>query len=86
MYNVVLLDDNDHTYEYVAAMLSELLRCGRDEAWAMAYELDGLGHVVLLTTSRASARKQQQRIHTFGRDWRLPRSKGSMTSILVPAS
>lgn len=86
LYCVVLLDDDDHTYEYVAAMLISLLGCDRDQAWAMAYELDGLGHVVLETTTRARARHQQQRIHAFGRDWRLPRSKGSMTSILVPAS
>lgn len=86
LYNVVLLDDNEHTYEYVAAMLSEVMPCGCDEAWAMAYELDGLGHVVLQTASQASARRQQQRIHSYGRDWRLPSSRGSMTSILVPAN
>jgi ATP-dependent Clp protease adaptor protein ClpS len=33
LYNVVLLDDDQHTYEYVVEMLEKLFACGETDAW-----------------------------------------------------
>ena len=37
-YHVVLLDDNDHTYEYVVEMLTKIFCHSRTAAWRMARE------------------------------------------------
>ena len=50
-YNVVLLDDDDHTYEYVIQMLGKLFRHGLEKAFLMACEVDVTGRVILLTSA-----------------------------------
>ncbi len=84
-WNVVLLDDNDHTYEYVIEMLQKLFGHPRELAYLMALEVDTVGRVVVLTTSRERAELEQQRIHAYGADPRIKRCKGSMSAIIEPA-
>ena len=36
LYHVILLDDNDHTYQYVVEMLSRIFGYGKDKAFADA--------------------------------------------------
>src|ERR1051326_440730 len=42
-YNVVLLDDDDHTYEYVIEMLKALFAYSPSDAWNHAVEVDSTG-------------------------------------------
>ena len=42
-YNVVLLDDDDHTYEYVIRMLGSLFGHPPEKAYLMAKEVDTSG-------------------------------------------
>ena len=42
MYNVVLLDDDDHTFEYVIGMLQQLFGYPREKGFQMAIEVDCL--------------------------------------------
>lgn len=84
-WNVVLLDDNDHTYEYVVEMLRRLFGHPLELCWQMAREVDLTGRVIVCTTHRERAELEQQRIHGYGADWRILRCKGSMSAILEPA-
>lgn len=84
-YHVVLLDDNDHTYEYVVEMLTKLFRHSRTMAWRMAREVDNQGRSIVYTTNREQAELKQGQIHDYGADWRLPRSKGAMSALVEPA-
>lgn len=84
-WNVVLLDDNDHTYEYVVEMLARLFGHAQETCWQMAREVDLVGRVIVCTTHRELAELHQQRIHGYGADWRLLRCQGSMSAILEPA-
>lgn len=84
-YHVVLLDDDDHTYEYVIGMLARLFGVTREAALRMAVEVDTTGRVILETTTLERAEFKRDQIHSFGRDWRLERCRGSMTCILEPA-
>jgi ATP-dependent Clp protease adaptor protein ClpS len=61
LYRVVLLDDDDHTYDYVIEMLQKI------------------------TCDLPEAEFARDQIHAYGPDWRLPRSKGSMSAIVEPA-
>ena len=82
---VVLLDDNDHTYDYVIEMLQKLFIFTLDEAFRHAEEVDRNGRTVLITCELPQAEFARDQIHACGPDWRLPRSKGSMSAVVEPA-
>ena len=81
-YNVVLLDDNDHTYEYVIEMLSRLFGHSTETAYQMALTVDRTGRVVVDTTHKERAELKRDQIHNFGPDWRIPRCRGSMSALI----
>src|SRR3954452_11510101 len=86
MYNVVLLDDDDHTYEYVITMLQQLFGYPREKGYQLAREVDSTGRVIVLTTTKEHAELKQDQIHAFGPDPLSSREcKGSMTCIIEPA-
>ena len=84
-WNVVLLDDDDHTYEYVIRMLGELFRHGLPTAFIMAQHVDEHGRVVVLTTHKEHAELKRDQILAYGKDPLLARCKGSMSAILEVA-
>jgi ATP-dependent Clp protease adaptor protein ClpS len=84
-WNVVLLNDDDHTYEYVVEMLGKLFGHGLETAFRMALEVDTSDRVIVDTTSKERAELKQEQIHGFGPDWRIPRCKGSMSAVIEPA-
>ncbi len=85
MYHVVLLDDNDHTYDYVISMLRKLFGMTTEQAFVHANEVDTQKRVILDTTTLERAELKRDQIHTFGRDWRIPRCAGSMSAVIEPA-
>jgi len=84
LYNVVLLDDAEHTYDYVIEMLEKLFALSTAEAWKRAVEVDTTGRTVVITCERETAEFGRDQIHGFGADWRMPNSKGSMSAIVEP--
>ena len=85
LYRVVLLDDNDHTYDYVIEMLQRIFIFSLDQAYRHAEEVDRCGRTVLITCELAEAEFARDQIHGYGRDWRLERSRGSMSAVVEPA-
>ena len=55
LYRVVLLDDNDHTYDYVIEMLQKIFIFTLDQAYGHAEEVDRCGRTVLITCELAAA-------------------------------
>jgi len=82
VYHVVLLNDDDHTYEYVIEMLGKIFGYGVEKAFRMAREVDTVGRVIVWTGSLEQAEVKRDRIHGYGADPRIPRCKGSMSAIL----
>jgi ATP-dependent Clp protease adaptor protein ClpS len=85
LYRVVLLDDDDHTYDYVIEMLRRIFIFTLEEAYRHAEEVDRTGRTVLITCERSEAEFARDQIHAYGPDWRLARSKGSMSAVIEPA-
>lgn len=85
-YHVILLDDDDHTYEYVIGMVRKLFGYSPEKAYTLASEVDSTGRVILDTTSLERAELKRDQIHAFGRDWRVARCQGSMTAVIEPAA
>ena len=84
-YNVILLNDDDHTYEYVIAMLQTLFGHPPEKGFQMAKEVDTTGRVIVMTTTMEHAELKRDQIHAFGADPRMPRCKGSMSAMIEPA-
>jgi len=84
-YHVILMDDQDHTYEYVIEMLGRVFGYGREKAFGMAREVDGRGRCIVYTGSLEQSEFKRDQIHSYGRDWRIPRCAGSMTAVLEAA-
>jgi ATP-dependent Clp protease adaptor protein ClpS len=86
LYNVVLLDDNVHTYDYVIEMLQHLFLLPESEAFRHAVEVDTTGRTVVLTCDLPAAEFARDQIKGYGPDWRMPESKCSMAAIVEPAA
>jgi ATP-dependent Clp protease adaptor protein ClpS len=86
LYHVVLLDDDEHTYDYVVEMLRRLFLFSEAEAFQHAVEVDTTGRTIVITCELAQAEFARDQIHAYGADWRMPSSKGSMSAIIEPAA
>lgn len=86
MYHVVLLDDDEHTYEYVVEMLTNIFCLSTEAAFRNAVEVDTTGRTVVITCERAQAEFGRDQIHAYGADPRMAISKGSMSAIVEPAA
>jgi len=84
LYNVVLLDDDEHTYEYVVEMLIKLFAFGESDAWNHAVEVDSTGRTIVMTCELPQAEFGRDQIHAYGADPRMPKSKGSMSAVVEP--
>jgi len=85
LYRVVLLDDDDHTYDYVVEMLEKLFCMSAGEAYRHAVEVDSTGRTPVITCELPAAEFARDQIHAYGADWRMERSKGSMSAVIEPA-
>ena len=84
MYHVVLLDDQEHTYEYVIELAVKLFKKTAQRAFEHAVEVDKSGRTILETTGLEKAELKRDQIKGYGGDWRLG-SGTSMQSIIEKA-
>ena len=85
LYHVILLDDNDHSYEYVVEMIMKIFRHTEAQAFRHAVEVDSAGLTRLLTCGLREAQGKRDQIHAYGADPRIPRCQGSMAALVEPA-
>ena len=86
LYHVILLNDEDHTYEYVIEMLRKLFGVTETKAYSHAVEVDTRGTTILITCDLEKAELKRDQIHSYGPDPRMPRSLGSMAAVVEPAA
>jgi ATP-dependent Clp protease adaptor protein ClpS len=85
LFRLVLMDDDDHTYDYVIEMLQKIFIFSSEEALRHAQEVDAAGRTILITCELPEAEFGRDQVHGYGPDWRLPRSKGAMSAVIEPA-
>lgn len=83
-YNVILWDDDDHSYEYVILMMRQLFGYSLSKGFKIAKIVDAAGRCVCLTTTREHAELKRDQIHSFGPDILIERCKGSMKATIEP--
>jgi ATP-dependent Clp protease adaptor protein ClpS len=83
-YNVILWDDQEHTPEYVIAMMQQVFGYPVEKGFQIAQEVDSRGRVIVLTTTREHAELKRDQIHAFGKDPLISTCKGSMSASIEP--
>jgi len=77
-YNVLLWNDEDHTYRYVIVMLQKLFGHPQVKGFQLAEQVDTQGRAVVLTTTREHAELKRDQIHAYGKDAMIDNCQGSM--------
>ena len=83
-YNVILWDDNDHSYDYVVTMMRQIFGHSTEKGFLIAAQVDSAGRSVCLTTTKEHAELKRDQIHSFGRDFLIARCQGSMSATIEP--
>ncbi len=86
LYNVVLWNDDYHTYDYVIIMLQKLFGYPIEQGYQMARTVDTQGKVIVYTGAYEPAEFKRDQIHAFGADPELKESIGSMFATLERAN
>jgi ATP-dependent Clp protease adaptor protein ClpS len=84
-YNVVLLNDDDHTVDYVVHMMQTLFGHPVEKGLQIAREVHETGRCIVSTCTKEVAELKQEQIHAFGPDKLIDRCKGSMSAEIEPA-
>ncbi|MEE2843506.1 MAG: ATP-dependent Clp protease adaptor ClpS [Planctomycetota bacterium] len=83
-YNVILWNDEDHTFDYVIDMLQELFGFPPEKGFTIASKVDEDGKAVCLTTTLEHAELKRDQIHAFGNDPFVSECQGSMSATIEP--
>lgn len=84
-YNVVVLNDEDHTFEYVIEMLIKLFAHSLPRAKELTWEIHSRGRAIVYTTHKEKAELKRDQVLAYGADPRLARSNGSLRCYIEPA-
>ncbi len=79
-FKVVLFNDEEHTYDYVVEMLTQVCKLSKQNAFRCAVEVDLTGRTIVHYGSRKECDSTCGRIVAYGPDHRLPQSMGSMNA------
>ena len=83
-YNVILWDDDDHSYDYVIRLMKEVFGYQVERGYEIAKEVDTSGKAICLTTTMEHAELKRDQIHAYGKDDLIARCKGSMSASIEP--
>ena len=83
-YNVILWNDDDHTFTYVIRMMQKLFGHPIEKGMQIAKEVDAQGRAIVLTTTREHAELKRDQIHAYGKDDLIAGCKGSMSATIEP--
>src|ERR1700752_4195434 len=85
LYHVIILNDDEHTYDYVIEMLQTVFGFSMPTALEHTIEADTTGSSIVLSCGLEEAEMKRDRVHAFGPDWRMPNSRGAVAALVEPA-
>lgn len=86
LYHVIILNDDEHTFDYVIEMLQAVFNMPYATAFAHTMEADATGSSIVMTTHLEEAEAKRDQVHAYGPDWRMPNSRGSVAALVEPAA
>jgi ATP-dependent Clp protease adaptor protein ClpS len=84
-YNVVILNDEVHTFDYVIELLAKLFGHSLAVAIELTFRIDLTGRAVVYTTHKEKAELKRDQVLAYGPDPRMSISKTSLGCYIEPA-
>src|SRR5262245_32936541 len=85
LYHVIILNDDEHTFDYVIEMLQAVFGFSFHTALASTTDADATGSSIVYTSRLEKAELKRDQVHAYGPDWRMPNSRGSVAALVEPA-
>ena len=89
MWHVILLNDEEHTYQYVIALIQEVFKKEQEEAFQLTFKIDKEGQAICVTCSKERAELYQEQVKSWGVDplmiFNGKMSTGSIACVIEPA-
>ena len=84
-YNVVILNDEDHTFPYVIELLVKLFAHPIPKAKQLTWEIHTRGRAIVYTTHKEKAELKRDQVLAYGADPWCARSSGPLRCYIEPA-
>ena len=84
-YNVIILNDEVHTFDYVIELLCKLFRHALPTAEILTWRIHTAGRAVVYTTHKELAELKRDQVLAYGPDPRMSVSKGPLDCYIEPA-
>jgi ATP-dependent Clp protease adaptor protein ClpS len=84
-YNVIILNDEEHTFEYVIEMLVKVFSHSTTVAETLTLQVHHTGRAIVLTTHKELAELKCEQVLSYGPDPRMSNSKGPIGCYIEPA-
>ncbi len=84
-YHVIIVNDEEHTFDYVIELLTALFAHPLDTAKALTWKIHNTGRAIVYTTHREKAELKREQVLGYGPDPRMSISKGPLECYIEPA-
>jgi len=84
MWNVIILNDDFHTVDYVVLMLMQLFGKSPEDGFKCAETIHLEGRCIVDVTTKERAELKQEQVHGYGKDQLVKNCSGSMTCVIEP--
>ena len=84
-YNVVILNDEEHTFDYVIDLLTKIFRHSLATAQELTWRIHTTGRAIVYTTHKEKAELKRDQVLAWGPDPRMSISKGPLGCYIEPA-
>ena len=85
LYHVIILNDDEHTFDYVIEMLQAIFGLSFPAALSHTIEADSTGSSIVHTCGLEEAERKRDQVHAYGPDWRMPNRRGSVAALVEAA-
>jgi ATP-dependent Clp protease adaptor protein ClpS len=84
-YNVIILNDEDHTFPYVIELLVKLFAHPIEKAKELTWRIHTTGRAIVYTTHKEKAELKRDQVLNYGADPFSASSKGPLRCYIEPA-
>jgi ATP-dependent Clp protease adaptor protein ClpS len=84
-FNVVILNDEEHTFPYVIELLIKIFRHPLPRAKELTWRIHTTGRAIVYTTHKELAELKRDQVLAYGADPRLSTSRGPLRCYVEPA-
>jgi ATP-dependent Clp protease adaptor protein ClpS len=84
-FNVVILNDEEHSFHYVIEMLIKLFAHSLPTAQDLTWRIHTRGRAIVYTTHKEKAELKRDQVLAYGADPRMSTSKGPLRCYIEPA-